>query len=397
MLNTALLVDNSSMSRMEWDDWNDIDMSFDQKLIHYVGRMARGRENIFQPTVDPLSLAHNTFDAVAAQATNQQELDHIDIDGIILASHGLDPALPWTEYGLFGDDDEQRRNAIPAHILEEMDAQVHRSSLMTSADARMIAEDTEDEIWEKMKVEIIENSPFRHLLCSLVPVHAGSRIFRLHLRADNRLQTTGPDQQSGLADRDQSTDKIEQDDILDCDEVEPIPEYSPAELEEWTSHLQLTERRSIHWVCLQSVPLANSLKEEFSHHPIDLDSASESEHCGETGSDAGSGSAAHDTADALYAEHVNTKCYISDLTVESGSISAAHDAAQALYATHAQPNCDTIDFMVPWPDIVTCLSQSPLIQWDGCTEPHAQHGCLLSRAQLLSAPTGPAGHGRAGP
>eukprot|EP00961_Rhodomonas_salina_P278952 3768393-Rhodomonas_salina.1 len=82
---------------MEWDEWNDIDMSFDQKLIHYVGRMACGRENILQPAVDPLSLTHDTFDAAAAQPTDQQELDSIDIDGIILASHGLDPALPWTE------------------------------------------------------------------------------------------------------------------------------------------------------------------------------------------------------------------------------------------------------------------------------------------------------------
>eukprot|EP00961_Rhodomonas_salina_P000231 2966-Rhodomonas_salina.1 len=42
-----------------------------------------------------------------SHATNQLELDNIDIDCIILSSHGLDPSLPWKEYGLFGDESEE--------------------------------------------------------------------------------------------------------------------------------------------------------------------------------------------------------------------------------------------------------------------------------------------------
>eukprot|EP00961_Rhodomonas_salina_P177485 2393244-Rhodomonas_salina.1 len=95
-------------TRTEWDDWGDIDMEPDQKLIHYMGRLACGRAHIFQPTVDPLCLANDVFDVAASHATNQRELDGINIDCIILASHGLDPSLPWKEYGLFGDDREER-------------------------------------------------------------------------------------------------------------------------------------------------------------------------------------------------------------------------------------------------------------------------------------------------
>eukprot|EP00961_Rhodomonas_salina_P088554 1190989-Rhodomonas_salina.2 len=102
---------------MEWDDWDDIDMLFDQKLIHNVGRLACGRANIFQPTVDPLLLANDVFDAAASRVTDHRELERINIDSIVLASHGLDPALPWKEYGLLGDDDEERHNDIPAHLL----------------------------------------------------------------------------------------------------------------------------------------------------------------------------------------------------------------------------------------------------------------------------------------
>eukprot|EP00961_Rhodomonas_salina_P066820 897128-Rhodomonas_salina.1 len=86
------------MSREELDDWHDIDMTFDQKLIHYVGKLASGLAKIFQPTVDPLALAGDVFDSLAAQAADHQELERIDIDGIVLASYGLDPSLPWQEY-----------------------------------------------------------------------------------------------------------------------------------------------------------------------------------------------------------------------------------------------------------------------------------------------------------
>eukprot|EP00961_Rhodomonas_salina_P036022 484425-Rhodomonas_salina.2 len=104
---------------MEWEDWNNIDMSFDQKLIHYVGLLECRRENFFKPTVDPLSLANDVFDSAAAHVINHQELERIYIDGIVLASYGLDPSLPWKEYGLFGDDYEKRCNEIPAHLLED--------------------------------------------------------------------------------------------------------------------------------------------------------------------------------------------------------------------------------------------------------------------------------------
>lgn len=101
-------------------------MQFDKKLIHYVGRLACRGANIFQPTVDPLLPANDVFDAAASQVTDHLELESIDIDSIILASHGLDPALPWKEYGLFGDDNKEHRNDIPIYLLQKMEAQIHR-------------------------------------------------------------------------------------------------------------------------------------------------------------------------------------------------------------------------------------------------------------------------------
>ena len=91
-------------TRTEWDDWGDIDMEPEQKAIHYMGRLACGQEHIFQLTVDPVNLANDVFDVAASHATNQRELDGINIDCIILASHGLDLSLPWKEYCLFGDE-----------------------------------------------------------------------------------------------------------------------------------------------------------------------------------------------------------------------------------------------------------------------------------------------------
>ena len=195
------------MSRMEYDDWNDIDMTMKQKYIHYMGRMASGHANIFQPTVDPSAAAKDVFDALASQVTDNHELERIDIDGLVLASHGLDPALQWKEYGLLGW--EERLHDIPAHLLFEMDEQIHKSSLMTSAASRRLAEDIEDPIWEEMKMEIITDSvgssippslltqvmecrflpPFRPHIFSLLPVNADNMTFRLHLRADSRLQS----------------------------------------------------------------------------------------------------------------------------------------------------------------------------------------------------------------
>eukprot|EP00961_Rhodomonas_salina_P117196 1577642-Rhodomonas_salina.1 len=121
-----------------------------------------------------------------------------------------------------------------------MDDQIHRSSLMTNADSRILAEGTDDLIWEKMKVEIVENSvgsrippslltpvmecrflpPLRPRLYRLVPVSMGSRTFRLQLRADSRLQCRESYQQPGTAPAalDQHTDEDKQDDILERDE-----------------------------------------------------------------------------------------------------------------------------------------------------------------------------------
>eukprot|EP00961_Rhodomonas_salina_P036023 484425-Rhodomonas_salina.3 len=121
--------------------------------------------------------------------------------------------------------------------------------------------------------------PFCPHLYSLVPVSVISRIFRLHLQANSRLQSRESYQQSGTAPADldpsQRTGEDEQDATLDYDEVEPIPKYAQDKLEEWTSHLQLTEWSNIHWVCLQSSSLAKSLKEEHSRHSINLDSSPE--------------------------------------------------------------------------------------------------------------------------
>eukprot|EP00961_Rhodomonas_salina_P289851 3916485-Rhodomonas_salina.1 len=86
--------------------------------------MASGHANIFQPTVDPSAAAKDVFDALASQVTDNHELERIDIDGLVLASHGLDPALQWKEYGLLGW--EERLHDIPAHLLFEMDEQIHK-------------------------------------------------------------------------------------------------------------------------------------------------------------------------------------------------------------------------------------------------------------------------------
>eukprot|EP00961_Rhodomonas_salina_P262987 3554053-Rhodomonas_salina.1 len=52
----------------------------------------------------------------------------------------------------------------------------------------------------------------------------------------------------------------------DRDPVDPIPCYKYDELEEWTSHLTLAKRHNIHWVCLQSPSLAETLKTEQLQH-----------------------------------------------------------------------------------------------------------------------------------
>eukprot|EP00961_Rhodomonas_salina_P088924 1196575-Rhodomonas_salina.1 len=108
---------------MDWelDDWDDIDMSFEQKLIHYRSRQACGLENMFQPSADPLGLAHDVFDAAGAGATNHDELEQVYIDGIILSSYCLNPDLLWKKYGLLGGDTEETELDIPSPLLLEMD------------------------------------------------------------------------------------------------------------------------------------------------------------------------------------------------------------------------------------------------------------------------------------
>eukprot|EP00961_Rhodomonas_salina_P251215 3396718-Rhodomonas_salina.1 len=71
------------------------------------------------------------------------DLERIDIDSIILALHGLNPALPWKEYGLFGDSTDNR-DRISRSLLQEMDDQIHQASLLTSAASRELAVETGD-------------------------------------------------------------------------------------------------------------------------------------------------------------------------------------------------------------------------------------------------------------
>eukprot|EP00961_Rhodomonas_salina_P139124 1872076-Rhodomonas_salina.2 len=77
------------------------------------------------------------------------DLEQIDIDNIVLASHGLDPALPWKEYGLFGDSTDSR-DRISSSLLQEMDEQIHQASLLTSAESRQLAVETDDATWASM-------------------------------------------------------------------------------------------------------------------------------------------------------------------------------------------------------------------------------------------------------
>eukprot|EP00961_Rhodomonas_salina_P296004 3935968-Rhodomonas_salina.1 len=157
------------------------------------------------PLAYPYRRAMNVYDEAAAGATDLDELDRIDIDNILLSSYGLDPALPWKEYGILNGNDAHR-DRIPSSLLQEMDDQVHRMSLMMSAESRTLAEETDDPMWAELLHEALLDSlhssnlgspsyqprehhhwqPARPLLFGLYLDRNNPSTFRLHLRADSR-------------------------------------------------------------------------------------------------------------------------------------------------------------------------------------------------------------------
>eukprot|EP00961_Rhodomonas_salina_P067804 910376-Rhodomonas_salina.2 len=172
------------------------------------------------PFGDPLRLANNVYDEAAAGATDLDELDQIDIDSIVLSSHGLDPALPWKEYG-FLDGNDAHRDRIPTPLLQEMDNQ--SVSLPHQSRERHCPH------WQ----------PSRPLLFSLYPDSNHPSILRLHLRADSSPQvksdcadfpsslqsfaSQGPFPVNGAED--------DEDEELDLDPPgEQIPEYAKEDL-----------------------------------------------------------------------------------------------------------------------------------------------------------------------
>eukprot|EP00961_Rhodomonas_salina_P138069 1857565-Rhodomonas_salina.2 len=250
-----------------------------------------------------------------------------------------------------------------------MDEQIHKSSLMTSAASRRLAEDIEDPIWEEMKMEIIADSvgshippslltpvmecrflpPFRPHIFSLLPVSADNMTFRLHLRADSRLQSGWQEWRPRAAPAvlAQRTEETEQDTTLDCNEIEPIPDYAYDELEEWTSHLQISARRNIHWVCLQSPSLAETLKKEHSLHPRDSSSDVESENCDETD---------------LNAASDDVECAAECAAAGAAEAAAVASACEQPTREISRGNDETT---AQWSDIVVCLAQTSTISWLG--------------------------------
>eukprot|EP00961_Rhodomonas_salina_P011290 151455-Rhodomonas_salina.3 len=77
----------------------------------------------------------------------------VDLDSIILASHGLDPDLCWKDCGLLDDGQEVERCKLSASHISHLDSRIHRAALLTNLQSREIAELTDDPMWREMKAQ----------------------------------------------------------------------------------------------------------------------------------------------------------------------------------------------------------------------------------------------------
>jgi len=209
----------------------------------------------------------------------------VDLDTIILASHGLDPDLCWKDYGLLDDGQEVERSKLSSSYVSHLDSQIHRAALLTNLWSREIAELTDDPIWREMKAQysaemrmalIAECSSLsrRLPLYGLILISSSSMVdtavYKLHLRsAVNYHWHVGPSQLELLLQQErdwaQDCQIARQITVMEHNRAVPTPppEYPLSELERWTVHLDLLSRREIHQLCLFDPSLINVIHSDI--------------------------------------------------------------------------------------------------------------------------------------
>eukprot|EP00961_Rhodomonas_salina_P111764 1503720-Rhodomonas_salina.2 len=106
----------------------------------------------FCPVINPLRICNDLVNALVD--ANGFLPPSVDLDSIILASHGLDPELPWREFGLLCDgSDGDEECKLSASTLSHLEAQLHSASLLTDARSRERADLTDDPMWCEMTAQ----------------------------------------------------------------------------------------------------------------------------------------------------------------------------------------------------------------------------------------------------
>eukprot|EP00961_Rhodomonas_salina_P299421 3938917-Rhodomonas_salina.1 len=150
----------------------------------------------FCPVVNPRRICNDLVNALVD--ADGRLPPSVDLDSIILASHGLDPGLPWREFGLLGDEsDGVEECKLSASTIRHLELQLHRASLLTDARSRELADFTDDPTWHEMTAQHsaemrtvlltecrgLTRRGLRYGLILISSPLTSTAVYKLHLRA----------------------------------------------------------------------------------------------------------------------------------------------------------------------------------------------------------------------